>query len=73
MKKILFPLLAAASLLCACSGPSGKSAKDQDGQRLFIGEDIAVANTQYGRVRGFILDDGYQTDDFRYIPYDAGE
>ena len=23
--------------------------------------------------RGFVLDDGYQTDDFRYIPYDAGE
>lgn len=23
--------------------------------------------------RGFVLDDGYQTDIFRYIPYDAGE
>ena len=68
MKKNLFLLLAAAALLCACAGPSGKSAKDPDGQRLFIGEDIAVANTQYGRVRGFILDDIYQ---FRGIPYGA--
>ena len=68
MKKNLFLLLAAAALLCACAGPSGKSAKDPDGQRLFIGEDIAVTNTQYGRVRGFILDDIYQ---FRGIPYGA--
>ena len=63
MKKISILLLAASALLCACGNPSGKT---EDGQRLFIGEDIAVANTQYGRVRGFILDGIYQ---FRGIPY----
>ena len=66
MNKISTLLMAAAvALLCACAGPSGKSG---DGQRLFIGEDIAVANTQYGRVRGYILDDIYQ---FKGIPYGA--
>ena len=63
MKKISILLLAASALLCACGNPSGKT---EDGQRLFIGEDIAVANTQYGRVRGFILDGIYQ---FKGIPY----
>ena len=65
MKKISILLLAASALLCACGNPSGKT---EDGQRLFIGEDIAVANTQYGRVRGFILDGIYQ---FKGIPYGA--
>ena len=65
MKKTYTLLLAAAALLCACTGPSKQK---EDGQRLFIGEDIAVANTQYGRVRGFILDDIYQ---FKGIPYGA--
>ena len=68
MKRTYTLLLAAAALLCACAGPSGKSSRDADGQRLFIGEDIAVANTQYGRVRGYILDDIYQ---FKGIPYGA--
>ncbi|MCR4859266.1 MAG: carboxylesterase family protein [Bacteroidales bacterium] len=65
MKKASLLLLGAAALLCSCAGPSGKS---EDGQRLFIGEDIAVANTTYGRVRGYILDDIYQ---FKGIPYGA--
>ena len=37
-------------LLADCSG--NKEVNKADGQQLFIGEDIAVANTQYGKVRG---------------------
>ena len=37
-------------------------------QQLYIGEDIAVANTIYGKVRGYILRDIYQ---FKGIPYGA--
>ena len=30
-------------------------AKDQDGQLLLVGDNIAVTNTQYGKVRGYVL------------------
>jgi para-nitrobenzyl esterase len=39
---------------------------DTDGQILFVGDNIAVVNTQYGKVRGFILR-GIHT--FLGIPY----
>lgn len=41
---------------------------ENDGQHLFIGEDIAVANTQYGKVRGYLLDNLFI---FKGIPYGA--
>jgi para-nitrobenzyl esterase len=41
---------------------------DTDGQILFVGDNIAVANTEYGKVRGFILR-GIHT--FLGIPYGA--
>jgi para-nitrobenzyl esterase len=53
-------------LLAGCSG--NKEVNKADGQQLFIGEDIAVANTQYGKVRGYILRDLYT---FKGIPYGA--
>ena len=66
MKKSLFlAALAACSLLVSCGG--GKTS-GCDGQQLFIGEDIAVANTVYGKVRGYILRDIYN---FKGIPYGA--
>ena len=43
--------------------------KDEDGQILFIGDNIAVAETSYGKVRGFIHRDIYN---FLGIPYGAG-
>lgn len=46
---------------------SGKK-KDQDGQILFIGDNIALANTQYGKVKGYKLRDIYY---FLGIPYGA--
>lgn len=46
---------------------SGKK-KDQDGQILFIGDNIALADTQYGKVKGYKLRDIYY---FLGIPYGA--
>ena len=56
-------VLAACLSVSGCKGNSGN-----DDQQLFIGDDIAVAQTAYGAVRGFILRDIYQ---FRGIPYGA--
>ena len=69
----------AASLLCvggvllcsvlACSNGAKQSAEvNGDEQQLFIGDDIAVAQTQYGKVKGFILRGIYN---FRGVPYGA--
>lgn len=40
----------------------------QDEQQLYIGDSIAVAQTQYGKVRGYLLRDIYT---FCGIPYGA--
>lgn len=37
------------------TAPEEVMAKDQDGQLLLVGDNIAVANTQYGKVRGYVL------------------
>lgn len=56
-------ILTAAS----CASPSQKN-DDEDGQVIFIGDEIAVADTAYGKVRGFIHKDIYN---FLGIPYGA--
>lgn len=56
----------AALTLSGCCGK--RSAYDRDAQQVFIGEDIAVAPTAYGDVRGFIIRGIYN---FRGIPYGA--
>ena len=53
--------------LTSCSSSSAKK-EDEDGQILFIGDNIAVADTTYGKVRGFIHRDIYN---FLGIPYGA--
>jgi len=53
--------------LTSCSSPSVKK-KDDDGQILFIGDNIAVADTTNGKVRGFIHRNIYN---FLGIPYGA--
>lgn len=60
--------MAAAALLCACNNGSHASDPgfDPDAQQLQIGEDIAVVQTTYGAVKGFI----YQNvNTFLGIPY----
>jgi len=50
----------------SCSRNNGSS--DPDAQQLFMGENIAVAPTVYGKVKGYILRDIYH---FMGIPYGA--
>lgn len=59
--------LASALPLSGCA-PQSETSAESDGQILFIGDDIAIAETVYGKVKGFILRDIYQ---FRGIPYGA--
>lgn len=62
--------LGSASLSLGQFNADLKDAKSNsfDDQQLFVGDNIAVANTQYGKVRGFILR-GIHT--FLGIPYGA--
>ena len=53
-------------LVASCCG--GGQAAREEGQRLFIGDDIAITQTRYGKVQGFILDDVYT---YLGIPYGA--
>jgi para-nitrobenzyl esterase len=48
------------------AAPSEKG--DKDDQQLFIGDNIAIAETKYGKVKGFILRGIFN---FRGIPYGA--
>jgi para-nitrobenzyl esterase len=45
---------------------SWKRKAGSEGQQLFIGDDIAIAETKYGKVQGFLLRNIYN---FRGIPY----
>ena len=70
---ILLSVLAAG--FCACGNPTGRNAGglDPDAQQLFIGEDIAVAPTQYGKVRGYILRNVYTFLGIQYAAPAEGE
>ena len=62
--RVFLFLIPVMMLAAACCG--GNQA--QDGQRLFVGDDIAITQTQYGKVQGYILDDVYT---YLGIPYGA--
>ena len=47
--------LATTLPLASCAAPATQAAADDDEQILFIGDDIALANTQYGKVKGYVL------------------
>lgn len=55
-----------AAPVLAANSPDASS--KSDGQLLFVGDDIALASTEYGKIRGFILRDIVQ---FLGIPYGA--
>ena len=60
--------LASALPLTSCAAPAASKPEENDEQILFIGDDIAIADTVYGKVKGFILRGITQ---FRGIPYGA--
>ena len=62
--KTLLKLIVPALLVASCGGNQAQN----DGQRLFIGDDIAITQTQYGKVQGYILDGVYT---YLGIPYGA--
>lgn len=59
--------LALGGTVASCSSSAG-SEKEEDGQIIFIGDNIAIADTQFGKVRGFIHKGIYN---FLGIPYGA--
>ena len=60
--------LATTLPLASCAAPTESAPEADDEQILFIGDDIAIADTAYGKVKGFILRGITQ---FRGIPYGA--
>ena len=58
----------AAPSVVAASGPPKATKPTGDDQILFMGDNIAIANTEHGKVRGFILRGIHQ---FLGIPYGA--
>ena len=58
--------LAIILFISSCSQTGTRPAVDE--QVLKVGDDIAIAQTEYGKVQGFILNNIFQ---FRGIPYGA--
>lgn len=69
MKKLSFLVLCASALIgfTACTGNQKNAATSvEDEQQVFIGDDIAIAQTQYGKVQGFMSRDVYTFLGVRY-------
>ena len=71
MKKLSFLAICATALMLgftACtSNQNNKAATNEaDEQQVFIGDDIAIAQTQYGKVQGFMSRDVYTFLGVRY-------
>ena len=62
-------------LMSACGGTSSGNAatNEEDEQQIYIGDNIAVAQTQYGKVRGFIQRGVYTYLGIRYGADTGGE
>ena len=60
--------LASVIPAAGCSAAGTATDNESDGQQLMVGDDIAIAQTQYGKVQGFILRGIVQ---YRGIPYGA--
>lgn len=69
MKKLSFLVLCACALIgfTACTGNQKNAATSvEDEQQVFIGDDIAIAQTQYGKVQGYMSRDVYTFLGVRY-------
>jgi len=69
MKKLSFLVLCASALIgfTACTGNQKNAATSvEDEQQVFIGDDIAIAQTQYGKVQGYMSRDVYTFLGVRY-------
>ncbi|MCK9625336.1 MAG: carboxylesterase family protein [Bacteroidales bacterium] len=64
MKNLLLVFIAVVVTLTSCK----KEYSQSDDQVLFIGDSIAIANTSYGKVKGYIYKDVYT---YLGIPYGA--
>ncbi len=60
--------MASPLLASSCSSPQAQNKEEKDDQVLFIGNDIAVTDTESGKVRGYLLRDIYH---FTGVPYGA--
>lgn len=60
--------LASVLPVSGCAAGTGEKSSLSDEQQLFVGDDIAIAHTRYGKVQGFILRGIYH---YRGIPYGA--
>ncbi|MCQ2147263.1 MAG: carboxylesterase family protein [Bacteroidales bacterium] len=69
-KRLLAVSAIATMLIASCGSPVGPGADPSkpDEQQLFVGDDIAIAQTQYGKVQGYILHGVYT---YLGIPYGA--
>lgn len=70
IKRLVAYSAIAMLMLASCAGPSENCANcgKPDEQQLYVGDDIAIAQTQYGKVQGFILRGVYT---YLGIPYGA--
>ena len=68
MKRVLLTIAAVAALLSSCCNNGGKTGNWDDKDLLQIGDGIAIAETQYGKIQGFIYKDVYT---FLGVPYGA--
>src|SRR5574344_413745 len=71
MKRILFSLILPVCVLAtiqSCGNSRAGAAYDPDAQQMFIGKDIALVQTQYGKIKGLIYKGVYT---FLGVPYGA--
>lgn len=63
-----FSLLLCGAAMCSCQNSASEKVMQEDNQLLYIGDSIAIAQTQYGKVKGYQLRGIYT---FCGIPYGA--
>lgn len=58
MRKLVLSAAAILCLMASCAG-GGSQAVQEDKQLLQVGDDIAIVNTTYGKIQGYIYKDVY--------------